>query len=475
MIRGQVTDSNGAVIPGATVRAIRAETSDERTATTSAQGEFLFAMLPPGAWDIEITAKDFKKTVVKLELRVNQELRADTALQVSAPEETVTIDAPSVQIKRDSGAIGTVIDNQQITGLPLDGRNYLDLSLLVTGAVPAAPGSAGSARGDFAFNVNGAREDANNFLLDGVYNVDPKLNTFGVRPPVDAVREFEVITNGYDASFGRNAGAQVNVVLKTGTNDWHGSGWEFFRNGALDARNFFAPASEPAPEYNRNQFGLAIGGPICRNRAFFFADYEGLRARQGITRITNVPTQAERNGDFSQSFLPGPLSPLDGQPIPGGRIPSFFLNPIGVKIAALYPLPNRNAPFQNYVSSPIQRDRNDHFDARVDYNATSAVTIFSRYSFGDRDLYEPFSGASFAAIPGYGTNIPRRGQNALVGSTQTFSSSLLNDVRFAWNRVAAGAFHENIGRSVNRQVGLPEVSANARDHGLSYITIIGFS
>ena len=198
--------------------------------------------------------------------------------------------SPQSDLKKDSASIGTVIENRQVVGLPLDGRNFYELTLLVPGAAPAAQGSAGSVRGDFAFSVNGAREDANNFLLDGVYNVDPKLNTFGVRPSIDAIHEFEMLTSTYDAAFGRAPGAQVNVVLKSGGNRVHGSLFEFYRNGALDARNFFAPANEPKPKYLRNQFGGSFGGPIKHDRTFFFGDYEGTRAREGITRITNVPT-----------------------------------------------------------------------------------------------------------------------------------------------------------------------------------------
>ena len=262
-----------------------------------------------------------------------------------------------------------------MTGLPLDGRNFYELSLLVPGAVPPAQGSAGSVRGDFAFSVNGAREDANNFLLDGVYNIDPKLNTFGVRPSVDAIREFEMLTSTYDASFGRNPGAQVNVVLKSGANDFHGSLFQFHRNAALDARNFFAPASEPKPKYIRNQFGGAIGGPIRRDRTFFFADYEGTRSREGITRITNVPTALERAGNFSQSLFGVPTNPFTGQPFDNGIVPDFFIHPVGRAIAALYPLPNRNVPLQNFVSSPVLRDDNDSFDARVDHRLTDKASL----------------------------------------------------------------------------------------------------
>ena len=182
-------------------------------------------------------------------------------------------------LKKDSASLGTVIENRQVTGLPLDGRNFYELSLLVPGAVPPAQGSAGSVRGDFAFSVNGAREDANNFLLDGVYNIDPKLNTFGVRPSVDAIREFEMLTSTYDASFGRNPGAQVNVILNSGSNDFHGSLFEFHRNAALDARNFFAPGIgtktkiHSQPVWRRDRWSNQTRSHVllCRLRRHAFA------------------------------------------------------------------------------------------------------------------------------------------------------------------------------------------------------------
>jgi hypothetical protein len=378
-------------------------------------------------------------------------------------------------LKYESAALGAVIDNRQVTGLPLDGRNFLELSLLTPGAAPAAQGSAGSVRGDFAFNINGSREDANNFLLDGVYNVDPKLNTFGVKPPVDAIREFEVLASAYDASFGRSAGAHVNIVLKSGTNGFHGTAYEFFRNQVFDARNFFAPADQPDPRNQRNQFGFSLGGPIVKDRTFFFGDYEGARFREGITRLANVPTEQERVGNFSNSLSAPPLIPGTQFPFPGGQIPPQFLNPIGLNIAALYPLPNRNVPGLNFASSPIQRDRNDLFDMRIDHTHSPATQFSARYSFTDRALFEPFSGVTQVFVPGYGNNLLRRGQNLMFGGTHVFSPRLINDARVAYNRVANQVLIENPGVSVNQQVGLPELSINPRDFGLSFIRITGFS
>jgi hypothetical protein len=475
VIRGRLTDANRAAIPGASVKATHIETDITRTTTTSGDGEYIFTLLPPGSYQVELEKPNFDKHIIKAELKINQVLRLDQIMKVAGVTQTVEIVASRTPLKKDSAAQGTVIENQQITGLPLDGRNFQELVLLVPGAVPAAQGSAGSVRGDFSFNVNGAREDSTNFLLDGVYNVDPKLNTAAVRPPVDAVQEFEIVTNGYDASFGRNGGAQVNVIIKSGTNNFHGTAYEFFRNAALDARNFFVPADQPDPKYQRNQFGFALGGPIKLNRTFFFADYEGRREREGITRLTNVPTQAERNGDFSQSFLPAPINLFTQQPFPNKQIPSFFQNPIGVKIAALYPLPNRNVPGQNYVSSPTQRDRQDHFDVRINHAFTDATAFTARYSFADRTLFESFTGPSYPQVPGYGDTVLRRGQNAMLGATHIFSPSLINEARFAFNRVAAAVNHQTQGSTINRTLGLPDVATNPRALGLTFISVLGFS
>ena len=474
-IRGTITDEKGAVIPGATVKATNIATNENRSVTSESNGAYAITSLPPGSYQIEVQGiQGFEKFVRDFILQVNQEFRLDILLKIAAGQYQVVVE-DSLPLKKDSVSLSTVIEGRQITQLPLDGRNFLELSLLVPGAVPAAPGSAGSVRGDFAFNVNGAREDANNFLLDGVYNVDPKLNTFSVRPPVDAVREFEILTSTYDASFGRNAGGQVNVVLKSGTNEFHGSLYEFHRNGALDARNFFAPPDEKSPKYIRNQFGFSVSGPVIKDRAFFFGDYEGTRAREGITRVTNVPTLAERNGDFSQSLFRQPINPFTQQPFPGGVVPVQFQNPIGRAIANLYPLPNRNVPFANFVSSPTLRDRNDHFDVRLDHSFGEASDFIARYSFGDRDLFDPFTGPTFSAVPGFGNFVPRRSQNLLLSENHIFSPNFVNEARFAFNRVASAVIQEGRGTSLNRQVGLPELSSNPRDFGLSFITITGYS
>ena len=473
-IRGTITDPSGLAVADVPLTFMHEETSLTRTVSTGSAGAFSVSQLAPGAYRMEVELAGYKKFVNRTTLQVNQHLRLDVALEIGEVTEEVFVTAPDA-LEQDSVELSTIIDDRQITGLPLDGRNFLELALLASGAYPAAQGSAASGRGDFSLSANGAREDMNEFLLDGVYNNDPKLNTAGVSPPVDAIREFQLLTSTSDASFGHHPGVHVNVITRSGANQLSGTVYEFFRTKAMNARNAFAPAGEEAPAYGRNQFGVSLGGPIARDRTFFFVDYEGTRRAEGITRVTNVPTLAERTGDFSQSLLPAPIDPSTGLPFPGGMIPQSALNPIGAAIAALYPEPDRNVPDENFVSSPTERDRTDHFDLRVDHVFGKASLLTARYSFNDRRLFEPFSGPGFALVPGFGTNVARRAQNLMVSETLVMSPALVNDVRVAFNRVSIGVSHENMGTSLNGDVGLPELSSNARDFGLSFITVSGFS
>ncbi|MBS1827604.1 MAG: TonB-dependent receptor [Acidobacteria bacterium] len=473
LVTGLVTDAQSKPLAGVQIELLQQQTGKRRTALTTSSGEFTFSALAPGAYRLEAARDGFRKHADSFSLLVNQELRADIAMTPGTRTDTVEVSATRDLLKTETTALGAVVDNRQVRGLPLDGRNFYELTLLVPGALPSAQGSAGSVRGDFAVNLNGQREDSNLFLLDGVYNSDPKLNGTSVNPPVDAIQEFEVLTSSYDASFGRNAGGQINVVTKSGGNDVHGTLYEFFRNGAMDSANYFAPKNEPKPAYHRNQFGFSLGGPIIRNKTFFFTDYEGRRANEGITRLTRVPTLAERSGDFS-SFPGFLINPYARQPFPGNRIPRELQHPIGQAIANLYPQPNRTDPVLNYVSSPSQRDRGDHFDARLDHLFRKSELTF-RYSFADRDLFEPFAGPAFAAVPSYGNNVPRRAQNVMLSETRTISSTLLNEVRLAFNRVAAGATPELYSNNVNSAIGIPMLSTNPRDNGLSFLTITGYS
>jgi hypothetical protein len=469
-----VRDGARAVIRDAKLILVEKATGKERIAQTDRNGEFVFASMAPGEYRLVIDGPGFRKHAEEFVLNVNQEQRAEILMQPGDRTETVEVRDSRELLKTENASLGVVIENKQVTALPLDGRNFVELALLAPGTAAPAQGAAGTARGEFTFHSNGGREDANSFLLDGVYNADPKLNGVGVTPPVDAIREFEVSTGNYDAAFGRGGGAQVNVVVKSGTNAMHGTLYEFFRNQAMDARNFFAPAGVD-PRYQRNQFGGAVGGPIVKNRTFFFVDYEGRRSRESITRTTRVPTALERNGDFSRSDpRTPPIDIFTQMPFPGGVIPAQRIHPIARGILSFYPDPNRADPGQNYTGAPALRDRNDAGDVRIDHGLARSSDLAIRYSIGDRDSYEPYAGATFAAVPGFGNNVDRRAQNLMIAETHAFRPTLLNEARFGFTRIHFAVTHENQGNSLNRRIGLPEPSSNPRDHGLSFISIAGY-
>jgi hypothetical protein len=473
-IRGVVIDPSSNGLSNVDVRVSREETGEVRRVKTDEAGRFSVPELPAGVYRVSVEHAGFGPFIARTELAMNQEIWLEVALQIGTVLQAVEVNAPFIPVDRDTPALHTFIDDRAMTELPLDGRNFLEMALLAPGTVPPPQGSASSARGDFALSINGAREDFNGFLLDGVYNIDPKLGTPGVRPPIDGIRQFQVFTSSYDASFGRNAGGQINVITRSGANQFSGSAYEFFRNHAFNARNHFAPRDVDAPDYNRHQFGGSVGGPLVANHTFFFVDYEHTYLREGVTKITNVPTLAERNGDFSQTLFNRPLNFIIGQPFQGDVIPGPFQNPVGRAIAALYPLPNRSTPFANYVSSPTLQDDIDQADLRADQGFGDGSRLTVRYSLSDRRLLDPFAGAGFPLIPGFGTNVPRRGQNLAATFTHMPGPRIVNDLRFGYNRVSIGVFAQNTSID-NASVGLKPFGSNPRDDGLSVISVAGYS
>lgn len=475
-LHGQLTDRSGGAVGGVAVTIRNTATGAARSIATNRQGYFAAPALAAGSYVLEAGKEGFKKARREdIILEVGEQVRLDLVLEVGAISDEITVTGEISPVLTESAEAGTVIPNNYIVNLPLDGRNFLDLALLAPGVTPSAQGSAGSERGHLAFQTNGSRETANAFIFDGVYAIDPVLNGFAFSPSVDAVREFRIHTSNPDAGFGRSGGGQIAVALKQGANGFHGSIYEFFRNDVFDARNFFDDPSRPAPKLRRNQFGAAVGGPLRANSSFFFADYEGLRERRAITRTTNVPTAAERQGDFSSSALPKPINFFTGQPFENGQIPSFFQHPAGGLVAGLYPSANRASAGQNFVSAPTQSDRNDKFDARIDQHLGRNGTLTGRYSLGDRDRAEPFAAASFSSVPGYGNSVDGRAQNLIAGETHTLGTRWINEFRFGYNRISSAIFHENTGQSINQTVGIPDFATRERDLGLSFITVTGLS
>ncbi len=313
-------------------------------------------------------------------------LRVDFNLQIGSVNETVTVKAAAPVIDTESSALGDVIASKQITDLPLNGRDYTQLATLTTGVVKITENGGGingsttptNGNAGGAFAVNGTRGNLNNFLLDGVDNNSNDNAGNILKTNVDAIEEFKVQTSNYSAEFGRSGGAVINATIKSGTNDFHGTAFEFLRNSALDARGYFEPADQPKAPFRQNQFGGTFGGPIRRNKTFFFVDYQGTRVGTSQTDIATVPTPAQINGDFSnllsggtQIYNPATTTMVAGQPVrtpfAGNIIPSSQLDPISHAVAQLYPAPNvPGALTNNYVVNAPGNEQVDQGDVRVD-------------------------------------------------------------------------------------------------------------
>lgn len=296
-ISGYVLDPAGLAVTNSTVFLEDEAHSFQRTTVSDRTGLFPFNELPPTRYTLSVSARGFETAHAELVLRVDNHARLDVHLSIAGKGEQITVPAVSPVLNTETAELGAVIDQSLISSLPLNERDFLQLSLLVAGVTTPVAGSQLSTRGGFAMHANGGREEFNNFLLDGVDNVDSDVRGYVLQPSVDTIQEFKIATSNYSAQYGVAGAGQVNVVTRTGANDFHGSAYDYLRNGDLDARNYFD--SSNTTKYIRNQFGGALGGPIQPNKTFFFASYDGLREEQQLTQLGTVPTQAERQGDLS--------------------------------------------------------------------------------------------------------------------------------------------------------------------------------
>ncbi len=438
-LKGQVKDETGASLPGVSILLTNELTGLKRAVTSDETGSFVVPLLPVGKYTLQAELVGFQRFVQRgITLEVNQTAHLEIVLRVGEIEETVTVEANVSQVDTASSALGKVVDSRKIIDLPLNGRNFLQLGTLQPGVAPITPGiarSGGGAAADQGFAVHGLRTQFNNFLMDGATNTDFFFAASTLRPPPDALQEFKILTNNYSAEFGQNAGSVVNILTKSGTNSLRGNFFEFLRNDVFDARNFFFAQTPPLKQ---NQFGGTLGGPITiprvysgRDRSFFFIYYEGFRNRQGITRNTTVPSPLEREGDFSQSRTK-PIDPVTKERFPGDRIPADQISPVSTRLLPFYPLPN--GPDNTFSSSPSLLDNRDAFGVKVDHAFSSKHNIFARYLFQNRKAVNPFSPfGSF--IPGFPTGEGSRAQNIAISDTYTISPRLLNEFRFAFNRL----------------------------------------
>ena len=454
-LTGVVADSSGQVIPGVAVKAVNEGTSVEAATTTNAEGRYNFPSLRPGSYRVVAAITGFKQFVSSgVVLQVNQAARLDMTLTIGTVTEEIVVTGEAPVLETETGSRGSVIDHTKIVELPLNGRDYNQLALLSPGVLAPTPRlqSVGF-RG--AFNVNGNRAFQNAFQLDGVDNTSYSnsfrgLNVQVIQPSVEALQEFKIQTNAYSAEFGRSAGALVNAVIRSGTNQVHGSVYEFLRNSELDASNFFANrAALKKPFRQRNQFGAAAGGPIVKNKTFIFGDYEGLRDAAGIIRFSSVPQPIWRTGTFAtpiwnpynpgdtgQDFrIPATANCNDGN---GGcwRIPGNLIDPVGQKVVNVSPDPNTFSPTfdNNFVSSPIDRNRTNQFDIRADHTFSPKLTAFGRYSFAKTSFFRPaprpgLSEGSFNDT--FGT-ADLKSQAIAAGLVWVLSSTTVSDTRFGY-------------------------------------------
>src|SRR5215472_115936 len=376
-ILGVVTDPSGAIVPGATVTAASQSTGFTRADTSDAEGNYRLTFLPLGVYRLEVKSAGFERMVREgVEVQADQRVRADLALAVGEATQTVEVTAGVPLVQTSDATVGDVIDHQRIVDLPLNKRNFVDLVQLTAGVTPGRAADYGGEtaidnfRGRFVFSANGQRTTTNNFILDGVDNNANLFNAGGVvmAPVIDAIQEFKVSTANFSPEFGRAAGAVVSVQTKSGANQIHGSLFEFLRNSELDANTFFNNrAGQPKPPFRQNQFGFTLGGPIVKDRTFFFGDYQGFRVRDTKNFVSNVPTALERQGDFSAAAFGTIYDPATAaagasgglvlQPFPGNRIPSQRFDPVAQQIVSLDALPNTNfgALASNFINNPALR------------------------------------------------------------------------------------------------------------------------
>ncbi len=474
-ITGTITDPAGAVVQKAQVTVRNEETNAIRDALSNDDGDYTVALLPPGHYTVAVQSTGFRRSVIHgVSLDVDQTVRLDFALQIGAINEEVDVtDTPPI-VQTDTSTLGQVINNRMVQDLPLNERNFLSFALLAPGSQLPAEGSQNSTQGG-AISVNGAREQSNNFVLDGVDNNDPYINQYVALPSIDAIQEFKVQSSDYSAEFGRGSGAQVNVVLKSGSNDFHGGLFEFFRNRQMDAKNYFdspdctngsVPGTcGPIPGFDRDQFGGTLGGPVRKDKTFFFLAYEGLHLRQADTKEATVPSavQWQDAAGLAQELFGCPANPSCQA---------------GAAVLKLYPAANVGSNLETsstFRSAPIIRNMENLASAKVDEHASSADTISLHYSVVDENEFNPFDPVnSFTSLPGYGSYTLNRGQSAGLEWTRVFRSTVVNEFRPGFTRMSAGVLQQSYGDNIESQLGFPDVLTESVDLGAPNINLIGF-
>src|SRR5262245_3388071 len=485
---GFVTDGFGAVLKGAKVTATNEATGLTRTVTTSTSGEFVIAQLPVGRYTLKFEASNFKQRAIKgVILELDQKAKIDAALEVGQITEVITSDdANGASLTRtETAEAGEVIENKRIVELPLNGRLFLQLAQLTPGVIENSRGGFGQQLSGVSgprITVMGARESDNYFTLDGVSLTDRFYNTLSTPLAVDAIQEFKVKSNLYSAETGTLGGAHINIAIKSGGNDLHGSIYGFLRNDNLDARNFFD--RDVKPEFRQNQFGGTVGGPIIKNKAFLFGNYEGLRLAKALTRTFTVPTDSLRSGQFTTLIR----DPNTGLPctqtdqrgcFADNRIPDGRISPVAKGLLQFLPRANLAGASNNLISSPQEINVNNQFTIRTDYRYGDRDTAFARYTFYDVNAYQPYGFVQFAtspiSLPGFGLFVKQRSQNVAISETHIFNSTLIGEFKFGFNRTAGGQVQENNDVDFASQFNIAGISRDPFDRGIPRIIVAPFN
>ncbi len=471
---GTVSDKTGSVISGANVRATVQGTGITRESRTDETGHYLMPLLPIGDYTIRVDSQGFGPVEQRdVRLQVDEHRELNFTLTPASVTSTVEVSATEVAVQTNNPTLGQVITSEQVAELPLNGRDFVQLATLTPGTTQetnpnsffnGGPSSEVSARGTYSLSVGGSRAQSTDWLLDGNDNNELTAGGIAILPSIDAIQEFKVLTYNYSAEYGTRAGPTVLVTTKSGTNKFHGSAFEFFRNTKLDARSYFASSRE---QFNLNQFGGSLGGPIKNDKTFFFVDYQAKMQRHGIPFVGLIPTQAMKNGDYSLDPFGRPntaqlLNPFDptfspfkcdglGNAIPangngtqtGGtncdKIPANMIDPVGQRMINLYPVSNASnaALGYNFTNVPVRRLNEGEFDARIDHNFSANDSLFARFSYDQAVSFVPGGSPGFAEPSAFAStqDITNHGRNASISETHIFNDHNINQITFGFNRI----------------------------------------
>jgi hypothetical protein len=507
-ISGIVTDVAGGAISGVKVTVTAPATGASRDAKTDSAGHYVVPLLGVGTYTVRAENPGFQPSEARdVRLQTDEQRELDFKLSLATVQQNVEVTVAPVAVETSNSTLGQVITSQQVTDLPLNGRDFVQLATLTPGTVQetnpqsffnGGPSSEVSARGSFSLSVGGSRANSTDWLMDGNDNNELTAGGIAILPSIDAIQEFKVLTYNYSSEYGLRAGPTVLVTTKSGSNQLHGSVFEFFRNTSLDARSYFAATTE---QFNLNQFGGSVGGPIKKDKTFFFADIQNKFQRHGIPFTGLVPSLAMRSGDFTNNafgqpnpvgFLTNPYvtgapntdfqcspagNPLpvaaDGSQsagVPCNKIPSGLINPIAQKLINLYPLPNANnaALGYNYVNEPVRKLNEGEFDGRLDQNLTAKDNAFARFSYDQATSYVPGGSPGFAEANPFGSNqgILNHGRNAALAETHVFSPNTINQISFGYNRIFNYISSQGTGSCISAALGIPGANLGGESCGL---------